>query len=68
VPVFRRVGELGDGGELVAGVVVLTDLELADGAELAALSVDVPVLWLSTTAREAPWGRTVRIEARAAGD
>ena len=58
VPIWERVAELVEDGEKIAGIVCLTDLLTSfpddDGGH--------PTLWLSTTDKVAPWGRTVRIE------
>lgn len=56
-PVFDRADELMGAGEQVAGVVYLTDL-LGPAPE----SSDIPTLWLVTTDRPAPFGRSVKIE------
>lgn len=56
-PAFDRADELAE-DEVIAGLVYITDLcgPAPDDSE-------IPTLWLSTTAKEGPFGRTVRVEA-----
>ena len=58
-PVWERARELIDEGERIAGIVYLTDLygSMPPGDD------GIATLWLSTTDQQAPFGRTVRIEA-----
>lgn len=57
--VQTRIRELIDAGERVAGVVFCTDLAATFPTDFC----DVATLWLSTTDAQAPFGRTVKIEA-----
>ena len=58
-PIFERVKELQDAGEMIAGVIYLTDM---DGSFPSAEEVEVATLWLSTNpGRHAPFGRVVDI-------
>jgi predicted metal-dependent peptidase len=59
-PAFDRADELVAMGEHVAGIVYITDLDA--GQRIPAAS-EIPTLWLATTDRTGPFGRTVRIEA-----
>jgi predicted metal-dependent peptidase len=56
-PAFARAAALAEGGETIAGLVYLTDLE---GEEPE--SADFPVLWLCTRDATARTGRTVKIK------
>lgn len=58
VEIGRRVTELAEGGERVAGVIALTDMdtEFPDDPNGTAW------LWLATQKKEAPFGRTVLVE------
>lgn len=56
-PAFDRAAELAEGGEQVAGLVYLSDL---DGCQPDSIP-EFPVLWLATEPGEAPFGRTVRV-------
>lgn len=58
-PVFDKADEMIEGGEQIAGVVYLTDMQSMD---LHSMMSEIPTLWLATTDVEAPFGRTVRIE------
>jgi predicted metal-dependent peptidase len=57
--VSDRIRELLDAGERIAGVVFCTDLAASFPEDFC----DVATLWLATTDAQAPFGRTVRIEA-----
>jgi predicted metal-dependent peptidase len=57
-PVFARADEMVAAGDHVAGVVYLTDLHGP-----APEQSELPTLWLSTSDKTGPFGRTVRIEA-----
>lgn len=56
-PAFERADELAE-DEVIAGLVYITDL-----CGPAPDDSDIPTLWLSTTKKEGPFGRTVLIEA-----
>lgn len=57
--VQERITQLTDEGERIAGVVFCSDLMATFPADFG----DAATLWLSTTDNQAPFGRTVRIEA-----
>jgi predicted metal-dependent peptidase len=57
-PVFDRADELVAAGEHIAGIVYLTDLHGP-----APETSEIPTLWLATSDRKAPFGRTVQIES-----
>lgn len=55
---MARVAELIEAGEPIAGVVYCTDMECGgDWGE----EPNCPVLWVATTKRQGPWGRTVQV-------
>jgi predicted metal-dependent peptidase len=56
-PVFDRAEELIAQGQQIAGIIYLTDL-----AGQFPESSDIATLWMATSDREVPFGRTVRIE------
>lgn len=56
-PAFERTQQLIDSGEDIAGLIYLTDL---DGA-FPSRAPEYPVLWVTNTDREAPFGRVLRI-------
>lgn len=56
-PVFDRAAELIAQGQQIAGVVYLTDLM----GEFPAAAPDIATLWVATSDRQVPFGRTVRI-------
>lgn len=56
-PVFERTAELADQGERIAGIVYLTDLD----GDFPSETPDAATLWLSTSKKAAPFGRTVEI-------
>lgn len=56
---FERVAELAEAGEKIAGIVALTDLVSSFPADDGGHAT----LWLSTTDRTAPFGRTVKLES-----
>lgn len=59
VPAFDRVRELIDGGENIAGMIYLTDLDGSFPDEPA----DYPVLWAAyNTTGAAPFGRTIHVK------
>lgn len=59
VPAFDRVRELIDGGENIAGMIYLTDLDGSFPDEPA----DYPVLWAAyNTTGSAPFGRTIHVK------
>jgi predicted metal-dependent peptidase len=58
-PPFQRADVLSDMGEHIAGLVYITDLDA--GNRVPELS-EIPTLWLSTTNKVGPFGRTVHIE------
>lgn len=55
-PVFTRANELTEAGEVISGIVYLTDM---DGTFPE--SSDIPTLWVSTRETNGPFGRTVKI-------
>jgi predicted metal-dependent peptidase len=59
-PVFDRVAEMVARGEQIAGIVYLTDLQPSNGRFPE--PPDVATLWLATADKQAPFGRTVRVE------
>jgi predicted metal-dependent peptidase len=60
-PVFDRANELTEEGEQIAGIVYLTDLDARP--EKFPDSTSVATLWMATADRQAPFGRTVRVES-----
>ena len=61
VPPFNRVAELEADGEQIAGICYLTDLDAWDRIPTES---DIPVLWLCTSDKEGPFGRTVKVEIK----
>lgn len=59
-PVFVRAQELIDEGREVCGIIYLTDLD----GEFPEQAPEVPTLWLCTTDKVAPFGRTVKVIVR----
>ena len=56
-PVFERAAALTEEGERIAGIVYLTDLR----GTFPEQTPDIATLWVATTGKTAPFGRTVNV-------